>query len=119
MPVPEAAARRAAALRDELDDHNYRYFVLDDPSVADAEFDALMRELRELEAERIATKNTHGTGCTFASAIATYLARGEPLPAAVASAKRYLTEAIRNSYEVGAGHNPVHHFWNHPAWDRH
>jgi DNA ligase (NAD+) len=51
MPAPEASARRAQALRDELEDHNHRYFVLDDPSVSDAEFDALMRELRELEAE--------------------------------------------------------------------
>ena len=51
MPAPESSARRAAALREALEDHNYRYFVLDDPSVSDAEFDALMRELRELEAE--------------------------------------------------------------------
>ena len=51
MPAPEKAARRAAELRAELEDHNYRYFMLDDPSVSDAEFDALMRELRELEAE--------------------------------------------------------------------
>jgi len=49
MPAPESAARRAEALREELEDHNYRYFVLDDPSVSDAEFDALMRELRALE----------------------------------------------------------------------
>jgi len=51
MPAPESSARRAAALREELEDYNYRYFVLDDPSVSDAEFDALMRELRELEAQ--------------------------------------------------------------------
>ena len=38
-------------MREELEDHNYRYFVLDDPSVSDAEFDALLRELRELEAQ--------------------------------------------------------------------
>ena len=50
MPAPEAARRRADELRAELDEHNYRYFVLDEPSVADAEFDALMRELRDLEA---------------------------------------------------------------------
>jgi DNA ligase (NAD+) len=49
--APKAAAERVAALREELDDHNYRYFVLDDPTVSDAEFDALMVELRELEAQ--------------------------------------------------------------------
>ena len=51
MPVPEDATRRAAALRAGLEDHNYRYYVLDDPSVSDAEFDALLRELRDLEAQ--------------------------------------------------------------------
>ena len=68
-------------------------------------------ELREFRAERIDTKNTHGTGCTFASAVAAYIARGEPLPSAVAQAKQYLTEALRHAYDVGAGHGPVHHFW--------
>jgi DNA ligase (NAD+) len=51
MPAPEAARRRAEELRAELDEHSYRYYVLDDPSVSDAEFDAFMRELVELEAE--------------------------------------------------------------------
>ena len=51
MPAPEAARRRADELRAELDEHSHRYYVLDDPTVSDAEFDALMRELIELEAE--------------------------------------------------------------------
>ena len=51
MPAPDPARRRAEALRAELDDHSYRYYVLDDPSVSDAEFDLLMRELAALEAE--------------------------------------------------------------------
>ena len=51
MPAPEPARRRAEALRAELDDHSYRYYVLDDPTVSDAEFDLLMRELAALEAE--------------------------------------------------------------------
>ncbi|MDX9874005.1 MAG: NAD-dependent DNA ligase LigA, partial [Spongiibacteraceae bacterium] len=45
-----APAARAEALRAALNEHNYRYYVLDDPSVPDAEYDRLMRELRELEA---------------------------------------------------------------------
>src|SRR5207248_3220584 len=81
---------------------------LDGPAV-DVFFDG--SELREFSAERIDTQNTHGTGCTFASAIAAHVARGEPLAEAVALAKQYLTEALRSSYPVGAGHGPVHHFW--------
>jgi hydroxymethylpyrimidine/phosphomethylpyrimidine kinase len=65
---------------------------------------------REYSAPRIDTTSTHGTGCTFASAIAAYLARGEPLIEAVAHAKEYLTEALRRAYPIGGGHGPVHHF---------
>lgn len=66
---------------------------------------------REYSAPRIDTTSTHGTGCTFASAIAAYLARGEPLTEAVGRAKEYLTEALRRAYPVGGGHGPVHHFY--------
>jgi hydroxymethylpyrimidine kinase/phosphomethylpyrimidine kinase len=73
------------------------------------------RDFHEFEAPRVHTKNTHGTGCTFGSAIASYLARGEAPPDAVRLAKEYLTEAIRTAYPVGHGHGPVHHFWQ--WWD--
>jgi hydroxymethylpyrimidine/phosphomethylpyrimidine kinase len=81
---------------------------LDGPAV-DVFYDGA--ELREFSAERIETTSTHGTGCTFASAIAAYTAHGNSLPEAVALAKQYLTEAIRQACPVGGGHNPVHHFW--------
>ncbi len=68
----------------------------------------------ELPARRIHTKNTHGTGCTYASAIAAYLARGESVEGAVSQAKVYLTAAIEQAYPVGHGHGPVHHF--HKWW---
>jgi hydroxymethylpyrimidine/phosphomethylpyrimidine kinase len=74
------------------------------------------QDLHELPAERIETTSTHGTGCTLASAIAAYLAHGEPLPAAVQKAKQYVTEALRQAYPVGSGHGPVHHFWQ--WWER-
>jgi hydroxymethylpyrimidine/phosphomethylpyrimidine kinase len=66
-----------------------------------------------LSAERIETKNTHGTGCTLSSAIATYLACGKNLLDAVQAAKDYLTAAIRAGAEqtVGRGHGPVNHFY--------
>jgi hydroxymethylpyrimidine/phosphomethylpyrimidine kinase len=65
--------------------------------------------LEELAVPRIATRNTHGTGCTFSAAIAARLALGAELLEAVRGAKEYLTEAIRRSYSVGAGHGPVDH----------
>ncbi len=69
------------------------------------------RRFREYSAPRIDTTSTHGTGCTFASAIAAYLALGQPLPEAVGHAKEYVTEALRHAYPIGAGHGPLHHFW--------
>lgn len=66
---------------------------------------------RMLNAPRIRTANTHGTGCTFSAAIAACLARGEKIDKAVAQAKRYITHAIRNGFAVGSGHSPVHHFY--------
>ena len=64
----------------------------------------------ELSAVRVDTTNTHGTGCTFSAAIAANLALGLEPPSAIAEAKRYLTEALRGSYSIGAGHSPVDHF---------
>jgi hydroxymethylpyrimidine kinase / phosphomethylpyrimidine kinase / thiamine-phosphate diphosphorylase len=61
-------------------------------------------------AERFQTRNTHGTGCTYAAAIATLLAQGLPLPYAVAKAKAFITAAIRNALELGQGNGPVNHW---------
>ncbi len=60
--------------------------------------------------QRIHTKNTHGTGCTLSAAIAAFLARGEPMPSAVDSAKRYVTNAIRHAIDLGSGTGPTNHF---------
>lgn len=66
---------------------------------------------REYAGPRIETTNTHGTGCTFASAIAAGLARGLDLDEAVAGAKAFVTEAMRRSFPLGKGHGPLHHFY--------
>ena len=66
---------------------------------------------REFASERVETENTHGTGCTFAAAIAAGLAKGLGLGEAVASAKEYVTGGLRHSYGVGGGHGPLNHFW--------
>ncbi len=68
-------------------------------------------EYRAFTADRIATTSTHGTGCTFASAIAAGLAKGLSLEEAVAQAKEYVTEAIRANLEIGTGHGPLNHFY--------
>ena len=64
-----------------------------------------------LDTPRIRTDNTHGTGCTLSAAIAANLAKGQKVATAVANAKRYITDALRHSYRIGAGHSPVHHFY--------
>ena len=69
----------------------------------------------EFAADRIDTSNTHGTGCTFASAIAAGLARGMSMLEAVSLAKDYVTEAIRRSFSVGQGHGPLNHFYK--VWE--
>ncbi|WP_036228283.1 bifunctional hydroxymethylpyrimidine kinase/phosphomethylpyrimidine kinase [Marinobacterium jannaschii] len=65
---------------------------------------------------RLDTRNTHGTGCTLASAIAAFLAKGETPADAVLQAKKYITEAIRTAdqLDIGHGQGPVHHF--HASW---
>ncbi len=65
----------------------------------------------EISTPKIKTNNTHGTGCTYASAIASLLAKGFDLENSVKKAHEYLQGAIKNSYQIGAGHNPVNHFW--------
>ncbi len=67
---------------------------------------------RALTSGRIATTNTHGTGCTFSSAIAAYLAKGEAFFDAVDKAKVYVTGAIAHSLSIGKGHGPTHHFFD-------
>jgi hydroxymethylpyrimidine/phosphomethylpyrimidine kinase len=67
---------------------------------------------RWLSATRIATENSHGTGCTLSSAIAAGLAKGATVDDAVSDAKAYITEAIRHADDlaIGKGRGPVHHF---------
>jgi hydroxymethylpyrimidine/phosphomethylpyrimidine kinase len=79
----------------------------------DAAVDMLFdgRNFHEFASPRIETTSTHGTGCTFASAIAAFLARQEMVPEAVQHAKEYLTEALRRAEPIGHGHGPVNHFW--------
>ena len=67
-------------------------------------------EFREFSSPRVATGNTHGTGCTLSAAIAAGLASGCDLPEAVERAKRYVTAAIRSNPGLGAGAGPLDHW---------
>ena len=99
----DEAARRIAAL-------GPRYVVvkgghLEGGAAVDAVYDG--DRLEHLEAPRVATRNTHGTGCVFSAAIAAGLARGEDVPAAIRAAKTFITGAIEGALAIGAGHGPV------------
>lgn len=61
---------------------------------------------------RINTKNTHGTGCTLSSAIASNLGKGLSITQSIENAKKYITTAIEKSFSIGKGVGPVHHFHN-------
>jgi len=83
---------------------------LDEGDATDILFDGHTYE--ELSGPRIDTKNTHGTGCTFSSAIAANIALGKDFHTAVAEAKTYTTGAIEHSLFIGKGCGPTHHFFD-------
>ena len=66
------------------------------------------------QTDRVDTTATHGTGCTFSSAIAAHLAHGYEVNDAIERSKQYLYGALMTAYQVGSGHSPVHHF--HQLW---
>jgi hydroxymethylpyrimidine/phosphomethylpyrimidine kinase len=113
MPVHTVDDMRMAAAR--IHGMGVRYVVVKGghlPESNDA-IDVLYdgQDYTEILAPRIPTRNTHGTGCTFASAIAAELAKGAAIADAVYEAKRYLTAAVRaaDDLNVGHGHGPLNH----------
>ena len=90
---------------------------LEDDLMMDVFYNAESDEVIKIISERIDTRNTHGTGCTFSSAIAAFLAHSFTLNEAVREAKEYINSAILQGadYEIGKGHGPVHHFFK--FWD--
>jgi hydroxymethylpyrimidine/phosphomethylpyrimidine kinase len=87
---------------------------LTDKILTDVFYNAETDETIELPSSRVDTCNTHGTGCTFSSAIASFLAQGLSLNDAVRRAKAYIHQAIAHgaAYKIGKGHGPVHHFFD-------
>src|SRR5690606_33319457 len=84
--------------------------------LVDVFYNAETDEIIELRSKRVSTKNTHGTGCTFSSAVAAFLAHQLPLNEAICKAKDYIYGAIveGSKYQIGKGNGPVHHF--HALW---
>lgn len=121
--APEAAVLAGLAVEDEeslkqaaaiIHGLGPRYVLvkgghLPTPEAVDWLFDG--GTFRAFPAPRHDTPNTHGTGCTFSSAIAAYLALGFGVPEAVAAAKAYVTGAIERSLALGHGHGPLCHRW--------
>lgn len=89
---------------------------LEDETLVDVFYDAPRDRFLYLPAKKCPTPNTHGTGCTLSSAMASYLAQGCELDEAARKAKDYLSQAILSGsqYQIGHGHGPVCHFWNLP-----
>ena len=81
----------------------------DEPDVVDLLFDG--RQFHEYRRARQQTRHTHGTGCTFASALAANLALGHGLAEAVQRTTDYVAGAIAHGLAIGGGHGPVDHFW--------
>ena len=91
---------------------------LDGDEAPDALVDASLHLRREFTGPRIPTANTHGTGCSLSSALATRLARGEEPTDAVRAARVWLRESLRagDTLRVGRGHGPISHFAG--LWER-
>lgn len=111
--------RAVEDLRRLLPDNGERWVLLKGGHLDGDPLDLLYdgERLVEMPGHRIATVNTHGTGCTLAAAITALIPQRRDVATAVRAARTYLVDAIRHSGElaVGGGHGPVHHF--HALWD--
>jgi hydroxymethylpyrimidine/phosphomethylpyrimidine kinase len=121
--IPEAASLADMDIRGESDireaaeriyEMGPRYVLMKGGHLEGAEatdylFDGV--QLTPFTAPRIDTKNTHGTGCTYSAALASFLAKGLDIADAVREAKHYLTKAIQRSLPLGQGHGPLNHMW--------
>ena len=101
------AARRIGALGASAVIVKGGHFPSDD--IVDVLYDG--QRFVEFKAERMAGDSTHGTGCTFAAAIAAQLALGRTLEEAIPLAQQYVAGAIRHAPGLGRGHGPMNHFW--------
>ncbi len=87
---------------------------LADKEVVDVLYNNETKQLHSFTSERLTTRNSHGTGCTLSSAIASFLAHRHTLPEAVGKGLDYVHDSLAagSKYKLGQGHGPVHHFHN-------
>lgn len=121
IPEAEVLAKMTITTRDDMREAARRIAMLKPAAVVikgghlpgHEVIDLLLEggEFHEWVGPRIEGPNTHGTGCTFAAAIAAQLAKGRPLTDAVPAAKAYVEGAIRHGIPLGKGHRPLNHFW--------
>jgi hydroxymethylpyrimidine/phosphomethylpyrimidine kinase len=121
IPEAEVLARMPIKTRDDMREAARRIAMLKPravvikgghmpgPEVVDLVLEA--GTYTELVSARVETVNTHGTGCTFAAAIAAQLAKGIELVEAVREAKIYVAGAMKPGIPLGGGHRPLDHFW--------
>ncbi|WP_319402861.1 bifunctional hydroxymethylpyrimidine kinase/phosphomethylpyrimidine kinase [uncultured Anaeromusa sp.] len=111
MDVENETAMREAAKR--IQAMGPRYVVVKGGHLEGNPCDVLYdgKDYRVFHNPRLPRIHTHGTGCTFSSAIAAFLARGWAIPEAVGEAKRYITMAIEHGFSLGQGVGPTHHFY--------
>lgn len=111
FPVEDRAAMERAAVA--IKAMGPRYVVVKGGHLPGAACDLLYdgKDFTAFTNERLDNKHTHGTGCTFSSAIAAGLAKGLSVNAAVAAAKHYITVAISHGFPLGKGVGPTHHFY--------
>ncbi|MCX7823541.1 MAG: bifunctional hydroxymethylpyrimidine kinase/phosphomethylpyrimidine kinase [Syntrophobacterales bacterium] len=129
--IPEAQAILGGIVIDSLDEMKEaakgiyklgpRYVVLKGghgrgEKVVDVLYDG--KRFKTYESDRITSKNTHGTGCTFSAALASFLAKGMDVEEAVGKAKQYVLGAMAEGLSIGLGHRPLHHFYNCSVWER-
>jgi hydroxymethylpyrimidine/phosphomethylpyrimidine kinase len=110
IPIKDVAAMEAAARK--IVERGARAVVVTGghmEKAIDVLFDGT--EVQTLGGERVKSENTHGSGCTFSSAIAAQLASGRPLSEAVLLAKAYVAKAIEKGYAIGKGPGPLDHFY--------
>ena len=108
----EASARVLLEMAAQLGNVGLRVVVTGGHAAKPDDLFLSANECYWLPGEWVETNATHGTGCTFSSALAARLALGDADLAAIEAAKAYVTGALRRAYPLGHGKGPVNHFWN-------
>jgi hydroxymethylpyrimidine kinase/phosphomethylpyrimidine kinase len=84
---------------------------LENENLVDILLEGSTGKITKIASKKISTKNTHGTGCSFASSISAFLAQDLSLECAFKNAHEYIYNAIKNAPDIGHGHGPIEHFW--------